>query len=298
MHTNYDTGTEEPPGTLIVVRRGRFLRSSTLLFFAFCCTASALDYQIQANIRYDQYAETVLDILQPSGPSLADRPGVIVIHGGGWVGGSKEEMLEQYCLPFVRHGMVVANVEYRLAASAPAPAAVHDVLKATQWFEEHAAMYKVDPKKIVAAGGSAGGHLALMIAMTPASADLGPVSKIAAIIDFFGITDVAALLAGPDQREFATAWIPPQPERMELARRISPLTYVRKGLPPILILHGDADPTVPYQQSVALAKALKSAGDDATLITIPGGGHSFTLPQMVQLTPQIFLWLKKRKIGS
>jgi len=85
---------------------------------------------------------------------------------------------------------------------------------------------------------------------------------------------------------------------MELARRISPLTYVRKGLPPILILHGDADPTVPYQQSVALAKALKSAGDDATLITIPGGGHSFTLPQMVQLTPQIFLWLKKRKIGS
>jgi acetyl esterase/lipase len=193
---------------------------------------------------------------------------------------------------------VVANIEYRLAPSAPAPAAVHDVLKAAQWFEEHAAMYKVDPKKIVAAGGSAGGHLALMIAMTPASADLGPASKIAAVIDFFGITDVAALLAGPDQREFAAAWIPPQPGRMELARRVSPLTYVRKALPPILILHGDADPTVPYEQSVALEKALKSAAVDATLITIPGGGHGFTLPQMDQLTPQIFLWLKKHKIGS
>jgi dipeptidyl aminopeptidase/acylaminoacyl peptidase len=156
----------------------------------------------------------------------------------------------------------------------------------------------VDPKKIVAAGGSAGGHLALMIAMTPASADLGPASKIAAVIDFFGISDVATLLVGPDQREFATAWIPPQPERMELARRVSPMTYVRKGLPPILILHGDADPTVPYEQSVALAKALKSAGDDATLITTPGGGHGFTLPEMVQVTPQIFLWLKKHKIGS
>jgi acetyl esterase/lipase len=282
----------------MVVRRGQFICSSALLLLATCRTASALDYQIQANIRYDQYPETVLDILQPSAPSLADRPGVIVIHGGGWMGGSKEEMLEEYCLPFVRHGMVVANVEYRLAPSAPAPAAVNDVLKAAQWFEAHAAGYKVDPKKIVAAGGSAGGHLALMIAMTPASAALGPASKIAAVIDFFGITDVAALMAGPTQREFAAAWIPPQPDRMELARRVSPSTYVRKGLPPILILHGDADPTVPYQQSVALAKALKSAGDDATLITIPGGGHGFTLQEMVQATPQIFLWLKKHKIGS
>src|ERR1700733_13262675 len=142
----------------MIVRRGRFIGASALLLLAFSSAASALDYQIQANIRYDHYAETVLDILQPSAPSLADRPGVIVIHGGGWVEGDKEDMLETYCLPFVRRGMVVANVEYRLTRSAPAPAAVNDVLKAAQWFQDHAAQYKVDRKRIVVMGGSAGGH--------------------------------------------------------------------------------------------------------------------------------------------
>src|SRR5208282_4545552 len=131
------------------------LCASVSLLLAFCSAASALDYQIQANIHYDHYPETVLDILQPSAPSLADRPGVIVIHGGGWVEGDKEDMLELYCVPFVRRGMVVANVEYRLARSAPAPAAVNDVLKAAQWFQERAARYKVDPKRILVSGDSA-----------------------------------------------------------------------------------------------------------------------------------------------
>jgi len=281
---------------MIVSRR--FIWASVSLLLSVCFNASALDYQIYANIRYDHYPETVLDILQPSAPSLADRPGVIVIHGGGWVEGNKEDMLELYCLPFVRRGMVVANVEYRLAKSAPAPAAVNDVLKAAQWFQDHAAQFKVDRKRIVVMGGSAGGHLALMTALTPTSADLGPSIKIAAVIDFFGIADVADQLAGPHQQPYAVAWIPEQSDRMEMARRLSPITYVRKGLPPILVLHGEADTTVPYEQSVALVKALKSAGDDAELITMPGGGHLFTAAQMEQLWPQIFQWLKKRKIGN
>ncbi len=265
-----------------------------------CCPASpALDYQIEANIHYDHYQETVLDILQPRAPSLADRPGVIVIHGGGWVQGRKEEMFEEYCLPFVRRGMVVANIEYRLANATPAPAAVTDVLTAAQWFLDHAAQYKVDRKRILATGSSAGGQLALMTAMTPASANLGPSIKIAAVIDFFGVADVADQLApGPDQRPYAEAWIPDQPNRLELARRLSPITYVRKGLPPILVLHGDADPTVPYEQSVTLVKALKGAGDDAELITVPEGRHGFTPAEMAQLWPRIFRWLKKHKIGS
>lgn len=265
---------------------------------AFCSAASALDYQIEANIRYEHYPETVLDILQPRAPALADRPGVLVIHGGGWVEGDKESMLDLICLPFVRRGMVVANVEYRLAKSAPAPAAVNDVLKAAQWFYDHAAHYKVDRNRIVAAGGSAGGQLALMTAMAPASADFGPSIKIAAVVDFFGVADVADQLAGPNQRPYAVAWIPEQPDRMELARRLSPIHYVRKGLPAILVLHGDADPVVPYEQSVALVKALKNAGDDAELITVPGGKHDFTPAEMDQLWPQIFKWLKKRKVGS
>jgi acetyl esterase/lipase len=203
-----------------------------------------------------------------------------------------------YCLPFIRHGFVVANVEYRLAKAAPAPAAVSDVLQAAKWFHDHAAQYKVDPNRILVSGGSAGGQLALMVGMTPGSAGLGPTVKIAGVIDFFGIADVADQLAGPNARDYAAQWIPEQANRLELAHQMSPMTYVRKGLPPILALHGDADPLVPYQQSVNLIKAVKSVGGDAELITIPGGKHGFTLQEMDELWPQIFKWLKQHKISN
>jgi acetyl esterase/lipase len=275
----------------MVVTRRSSICSSLLLWLACCSVASALDYQIEANIRYDKYPETVLDILQPSAPTLGNRPGVIVIHGGGWVQGDKEGMLDSFCLPFIRHGFVVANVEYRLAKAGPAPAAVTDVLQAAQWFLDHAAKYKVDPNRILVSGASAGGHLALMVGMTPAV-------KIAGVIDFFGIADVADQLAGPNAREYAAQWIPEQPNRLELAHRMSPATYVRKGLPPILALHGDADPVVPYQQSVNLTKAIRSAGGDAELITVAGGKHGFTPQEMDELWPQIFKWLKKHKIST
>jgi acetyl esterase/lipase len=275
---------------MIVSRRG-FIYCSASLLLAGCSAAFALDYQIEGNIHYDKYPETVLDILQPSAPALGNRPGIIVIHGGGWIQGDKEGMLESFCLPFVRHGFVVANVEYRLAKAAPAPAAVTDVLQAAKWFHDHAAKYKVDPNRILVSGASAGGHLALMVGMTPGI-------KVAGVIDFFGIVDVADQLAGPNARDYAAQWIPEQANRLDLARQMSPLTYVRKGLPPILALHGDSDPLVPYEQSVNLIKALRSAGGDAELITVPGAKHGFTPREMDDLWPLIFKWLKKHKISN
>src|SRR5258708_20010603 len=127
-----------------------------------------------------------------------------------------------------------------------------------------------------------------MVGMTRASADLGSTGKIAAVIDFFGITDVGDQLEGSHLREYAVTWIPEQPGRMDLARHLSPMTYVRKGLPPILSVHGDADQNVPYDHSVRLINALKSAGDDAELITVPGAHHVFTPAAFSNLCPQIF----------
>ena len=274
------------------------VRYSWILLCAYVSLAAAADYRIDGNIRYALFPETVLDILQPRAPALKNRPIAIVIHGGGWVEGDKESVVEQFCLPFVRQNFVVANVEYRLAKAAAAPAAVTDVLTAAKWVHDHAADYTVDPAQMVAVGNSAGGHLALLAAMAPASAGLGPSTKIAAAIDFYGIADVADLLEGPHQRESAMTWLPPQPRRMELARDLSPQTYVRKGLPAILAIHGDRDPAVPYDQSMKLIQALKSAGDDATLLSVPGGQHGFTPEQMSQLWPQVFKWLKKHKLGS
>jgi acetyl esterase/lipase len=257
----------------------------------------AADYQIRGNIHYDQYAQTVLDVLQPRAPALTTRPGVIAIHGGGWIQGTKEQVIERLCLPYVQKGFVVANVEYRLAAVATAPAALNDVLKAAQWFVTHADDYKVDIKKIIVTGNSAGGHLALMTGMLPPSAGFGPEINAAAIVNFNGIVDMADQIQGPNQRDYAVTWLPEQPGRMDLARRLSPITYVRKGLPPVLTIHGDADPIVPYDQAVHLTDALKQAHDDATLITIPGGKHGFPPEQMNEIYPKIFAWLKKHKIS-
>jgi acetyl esterase/lipase len=276
-----------------------FLRSSKLpILLAFSTVVYAADYQIEANIRYGQYPENVLDIVQSPAPALKNRPGVLVIHGGGWIEGDKERVLERFCVPLVQHDFVVANVEYRLAKAAAAPAAVQDVLAAARWFRDHAGRYKVDPNQILVLGASAGGHLALMIGMALPSADLGPAIKIAGVINLFGVSDVADLMQGPHQQSAALQWIPDQPGRLDLARRLSPITYVRAGLPPILTIHGDADAVVPYDQSVRLTKALKAAGDDAELITVPGGQHGFQPDQLARLWPQIFKWIKKRRIGS
>jgi acetyl esterase/lipase len=278
--------------------RGSWKVVVTLALLGLTAVVRGADYQIQANIRYGLHPETILDIVQARAPALKNRPGVIVIHGGGWVQGDKEAMLEKFCLPFVDRGFVVANVEYRLAQAATAPAAVNDVLEAAKWFSDRAADYKVDVNQIIVTGNSAGGHLAMMVGMAPESAGLGPSIKVAGIINFYGISDVPDQLQGPYLQTYAVTWIPEQPNRMELAKKLSPISYVRKGLPPVLNIHGDADPVVPYAQSVRLTKELRAAGDSAELITVPGGEHGFPPDEMNKLWPQIFKWLKKHKIGS
>jgi acetyl esterase/lipase len=272
------------------------LRALTPFLFFLAPLSWTAEFPTERNIRYSPYPETVLDVMQPRDPALKDRPGVIVIHGGGWVYGDKESMVDTYCVPFLEHGFVVANVEYRLAKIATAPAAITDVLNAAKWFSDHASQYKVDPKKIVVMGNSAGGHLALMAGMAPADTDLGPVTKLAAVVNFFGITDVGDQLGGAHRQDYAVAWVPEQNGRLDIARHVSPMTYVRKDVPPILTLHGDADPVVPYEHAVMLTNALKKVGAKAELITVGGGGHGFSPAQMNELWPQIFKFLKKQKM--
>jgi dipeptidyl aminopeptidase/acylaminoacyl peptidase len=137
-----------------------------------------------------------------------------------------------------------------------------------------------------------------MAAMLPAQNEFGPVTKIAAAIDFYGVTDVRALLEGPAKRDFAGQWLGSQPDAPTLAKRLSPLTYVRKDVPPVLAIHGDADKVVPYAQSEQLIGSLKQAGAKAELITVAGGGHGFSNHQCDTLWPQIFKWLKKMKLNA
>jgi acetyl esterase/lipase len=250
---------------------------------------------VEANVAYSKYPETKVDVYKPR-DGKGKRPAVVIIHGGGWTGGTKEAMVAQWVLPYVEKGFVAANVEYRLAKAATAPAAVEDVLAAARWLVSNASKYGVDKKRIVVTGGSAGGHLSLMAGMTPGSAKLGKPVKVAAVVNFYGITDVSDQLSGENMRKYAVTWLPEQPGRYELARRVSPMTYVRRGLPPVLTLHGDQDQTVPYEHGVKLTKALRDTGVDAELITVPKGRHGFPPEKMRELYVEIFKFLGARKI--
>jgi len=230
--------------------------------------------------------EGKLDVYAQRGPQgTPPSPVVIFIHGGGWVQGTKEGSMLQGVLPYVALGYSVVNVEYRLANVSLAPAAIEDCRCALRWVVAHAKDYNLDVDRIVVSGASAGGHLALTTGMIPSSAGFDrqcfttTEPKVAAIVDFFGITDLPDMLEGPTKKPFpeswpyTTQWIVNQPNRVDIARAASPLTYVRAGLPPTIAIHGDADPLVPYNHSVRLLDALQNAGVAHELITIPGGGH-------------------------
>jgi acetyl esterase/lipase len=242
-------------------------------------------YRTVPNITYltaNNY-DSKLDMYQARGQN-SPQATVIYIHGGGWTGGAKEGNVLNL-LPYFEMGWNVVNVEYRLARVSLAPAAVEDCLCALRWVIHNAKEYNIDTSRIVVTGNSAGGHLALTTGMIPASAGLdrqcpGPEElKVAAIINWYGITDVSDLLDGLNRKTYAVTWLGSQENRMAIAARVSPLTYVRPGLPPILSIQGDSDPTVPYSHSVRLHEALEKAGVPNKLITVPGGLHGNFKPE-------------------
>ena len=260
-------------------------------------------YRVVPNITYltANNWEAKLDVYQAR-DAATPNPTLIYFHGGGWTAGSKEASSLTF-LPFLDMGWNVVNVEYRLAKVSLAPAAVQDALCALRWVYRNGKDYNVDTSRLVLMGNSAGGHLALTTGLIPASESLDSLCpgneelKVAAVINWYGITDVNELLAGANMRNFAVAWLGGMSNREELAKRVSPLTYIRAGLPPIISIQGDADPTVPYSQNVRLHQALDKAGIRNELVTIPGGKHGgFSDAEMTNAYTAIRAFLDKQNI--
>jgi acetyl esterase/lipase len=252
------------------------------------------EYQITPNITYltaNNY-EAKLDVYRRRETTTPNRT-LIYIHGGGWTGGTKEQSSLTF-LPFLQMGWNVVNVEYRLARVSQAPAAVEDCLCALRWVIRNAKQHNIDTSQLVITGHSAGAHLALTTALLPASAGLDRQCpgteelKVAGVINWYGITDVVDLLDGPNMKVYAVTWLGALTNREEIAKRVSPLTYVRSGVPPIITIHGDADPTVPYAQGVRLRDALEKARVPNRLVTVPGGLHGgFSQQEMVRIYLEI-----------
>jgi acetyl esterase/lipase len=248
-------------------------------------------YAVQANVTYLTASghESKLDIYRRRDVQTP-QPTLVFFHGGGWVGGSKEASFMSL-IPWFEMGWNIVNVEYRMARVAEAPAAVEDAVCALRYVVNNAKDNNIDVDKLVVSGESAGGHLALAVGMTPPTAGFASicagggfrgsetnVPRVAAIINWYGITDVSDMLAGPNARSYAVQWVGSRKDRDDMAKTVSPITYARAGLPPILSIHGDADPIVPYSQVTRLGEALTKAGTPNELFTIPGGGHGNFTP--------------------
>ena len=262
-------------------------------------------YRVIPNVTYGvaNNRENKVDLYLPRGAD-GPTPVLMYIHGGGWVGGSKEGNVLRL-LPWLEKGWAVVNVQYRLGEVSLAPAAVEDCLCALRWVIRNAEQYNIDASRIVVTGNSAGGHLALTTGMIPASAGLDrqcpgrETLSVAAIINWYGITDVGDLLDGPNMKSYAVEWMGSLPNRYEVAERVSPLTYVRTGLPAVLTVHGDADPTVPYQHAVRLQAALDGAGVANQLHTVPGGRHGgFNREQTIAIFDTISQFLDTHGLGT
>lgn len=249
--------------------------------------------------------ENKLDVIYPHNATAA-VPTVIYIHGGGWIFGDKGGAVLEV-LPYLKMGWAAVNVEYRMASTSKAPAAVEDCRCALRWVLRNAKDYHIDTTRLVVTGHSAGGHLSLTTGMLKGSDGFDnncapdnnePEPRVAAIVNWYGISDVSDLLAGANRRNYAVMWFGSLRDKEEIARSVSPLTYVRKDNPPIITIHGDADDVVPYSQAVRLREALDKAGVPNELIPVKGGGHGqFTDEDNRKAYTAVWQFLAKYHLG-
>jgi alpha-L-fucosidase 2 len=251
-----------------------------LAFFSWI-TVSMHAAELKRDIEYGRAGEErlLLDAHIPDGEGL--HPVAILVHGGGWSRGDKSGLDEPtkgaditaWFGPLNNAGFTWFSINYRLAPAHRWPAGFEDVQCAIRWVKAHAAEFKGDPHRIALFGHSSGGHYVCLAGML---AD--ETTRVQAVVSFAGVTDLEAdtVHRGGLSASLQSLFDRPatlNPEVAALLREHSPIAHVRSGLPPFLLLHGDADKTVPCQQALAFQEKLRGAGVRCDLITIPGAPH-------------------------
>lgn len=210
------------------------------------------------------------------------RPALVIIHGGGWTNLDKD-YLTWLSKDAAKRGYVVFNINYRLAGEAKYPAAVEDCQAAMRWVRANANRYNVDPNRVGVFGESAGGHLACMVGLLDSRDKMMPdiSSRATCVVDFYGVADLTPVELPKEKYSEAETFVAiceyflgkKHSEAPELFAEASPLNRVTKEACPFIAIHGDADPIVPYEQSVQLVEKLKAVGVEATLHTVKDGKH-------------------------
>ncbi len=237
-----------------------------------------------------------LDASIPDGPG--PFPAVILIHGGSWTGGDKSpgranDSMSNMFEALTRGGFAWFAINYRLAPKYRYPADSDDVTTSIRWVKEHAAEYHVDPKRIAISGHSAGGHLAALAAVRASTAD-----QVAAVVCFSTPFD---LVGTPKLGDPMNPGLVPlfgftnlTTESVAIEKEASPITYVKSGLPPFLILQGTADTAVAYSHATNMQARLNEAHVPCELISIPGGSHGMNTwdSRVPDYREQVVKWLQ------
>lgn len=224
-----------------------------------------------------------LDLYLPKNGS-GPHPAVVYIHGGGWNKGNKNAFRRQAAYMATK-GFAGACIEYRLSTEAKYPAAIYDSKAAVRWVRANAAKYGINPERIGAAGGSAGGQLVALLGVTNEApefegkeGDRSVSSRVSAVAAFNPALDLADFgkRHPANTINLVVQYLGvPYAQNPALWESASPTDHVSSNAVPFLFLHGDADTTVPYQQTVDMVKKLKAAGVHAELFTAPGAKHGF-----------------------
>jgi acetyl esterase len=206
-----------------------------------------------------------------------NRPAIVFFFGGGWTGGSPQQF-EKQCQYFASRGMVAITADYRVASRQGAKPAqcVADAKSAIRWVRKNAVRLGIDPTRIVASGGSAGGHLAACTAVVPGLDEPGEDTSVSAVPNAAVLFNPALVLAPLDGQDFGRLASRLTVERMGVEpRQLSPAHHVRAGAPPMIVFHGRADNTVPFATSEAFTVKMKAAGNRCELAGFEDQGHGF-----------------------
>jgi len=250
-----------------------------------------------------------LDLYQPE--TSPDKSTLVVwIHGGAWRSGTKETVPVKHWL---KHGLTLASVDYRLSGEAKFPAQIHDIKAAIRFLRSRADDFHIDPERIVVAGSSAGGHLAALVGVSNGVSELeGSVGKknqyrsdVAACVSFYGASNLRSILSQSTAHGLSVR-VPAlqlllggQPdEEAALAELASPITHVDASDPPLWLIHGDADPQMPMQQSSELDAAYRTNQLAVRFDVIAGGEHGgkefYTDQRLSSIADELQQMLKKR----
>lgn len=226
-----------------------------------------------------------LDLYLPEKSTGEAKPIIVWVHGGAWRAGSRSRVP---VLHWLDHGYAIASVDYRLSTQAQFPAQVHDIKAAIRFLRAHAEKHGLNAEQVIIAGASAGGHLAALVGVSNRVDALeGTVgdfldqdSSVQAIISFYGASNLQTILSQSTPHGLSVR-VPAlqlllggQPQdKPDLARLASPVAHVGENDPPLWLIHGDADPQMPFEQSRELEAAYKSKGLRVQLDVVQGGQH-------------------------